>query len=164
MRPLVRAPGFTGSRFSVTGEPGAVYGAGALSADCSQVTRKGPCPLPPTIRQLSLGRNPSLSWSLHFRAVSFYIVKLIRSCRIKVNWYFLHKSNFSSHSISLFLRKAPKYTIPALFADSQMRICSAFAWCSSSSRNLGWAMEISALVRWLRDLPRSLATPYSVTM
>ena len=51
------------------------------------------------------------------------------------------------------------------FAGSdQIKMFCFFAAKVSSSRNFGWAMAMRALVRWLRVLPRSLATPYSVTM
>ena len=41
--------------------------------------------------------------------------------------------------------------------------CIAFAACSSSPRKSGWAMPIKASARCLAVLPRSWATPYSVT-
>jgi hypothetical protein len=38
-----------------------------------------------------------------------------------------------------------------------------FACSVSSARKAGWAMPISSRARCLADLPRSCATPYSVT-
>ena len=40
---------------------------------------------------------------------------------------------------------------------------SSFARAVSSARQSGWAMPISARVRWRTLRPRRAATPYSVT-